>query len=166
MPPLCGSVTCWVLGAVKMASVNGGADYAGDLDAAEAWSLLTANPKAQLIDVRTRAEWNFVGVADLSGIGREVHLVEWQRFPDMAVNENFAPDAAQALAAAGADAQTPILFLCRSGARSRAAAIAMTKAGFAKAYNIAGGFEGDLNSERHRGKHNGWKAHGLPWRQS
>lgn len=166
MPPLSRSVTCGVLGAVNMASANGGTDYAGDLDVAEAWSLLTSNPKAQIVDVRTRAEWSFVGLPDLSGIGREAHLIEWQSFPDMAVNETFASAAAQALAAAGADTQTPILFLCRSGGRSRAAAQAMTKAGFTQAYNIAGGFEGDLNAKRHRGEHNGWKAQGLPWRQS
>jgi len=58
-----------------------------------------------------------------------------------------------------------ILFLCRSGARSRAAAIAMTELGFARCYNIAGGFEGDLDGERHRGV-GGWKAAGLPWRQN
>ena len=166
MPPQCGSVTCGVLGAVDMASAKSGADYAGDLYATEAWSLLSINPKAQLVDVRTRAEWSFVGVTDLSEIGREPHLIEWQSFPAMSVNENFSADAAQALSAAGADTQTPILFLCRSGARSRAAAIAMTNAGFTQAFNIAGGFEGDLNGKQHRGEYNGWKAQGLPWRQS
>jgi rhodanese-related sulfurtransferase len=58
------------------------------------------------------------------------------------------------------------MFLCRSGVRSRAAAIAMTRAGFSRAYNIAGGFEGDLDGERHRGAANGWKAAGLPWKQT
>jgi rhodanese-related sulfurtransferase len=58
-----------------------------------------------------------------------------------------------------------VLFLCRSGARSRAAAVALTGLGFAKAFNVAGGFEGDPDGERHRGNINGWKAAGLPWRQ-
>ncbi len=70
------------------------------------------------------------------------------------------------MTAAGADKAAPVLLLCRSGARSRAAAIALTGLGFAGAYNIAGGFEGDPDGARHRGLRNGWKADGLPWRQS
>ena len=61
-------------------------------------------------------------------------------------------------------AELPLL-LCRSGARSRAAAIALTEAGFAQAFNIAGGFEGDMDGEGHRGNREGWKAENLPWRQ-
>lgn len=141
-------------------------EYAGDLSAAEAWSLLEKEPKAQLIDVRTAAEWTFVGVPDLSSLGRETLCVEWQSFPDMTINTDFATLAADQARRAGAQQDTPLLFLCRSGARSRAAAVAMTRAGFGKAYNIAGGFEGDLDERRHRGQRNGWKAQGLPWRQS
>jgi rhodanese-related sulfurtransferase len=141
-------------------------EYAGDLSAAEAWALLEKEPKAQLIDVRTTAEWTFVGLPDLSGIGRETLCVEWQSYPDMAVSPQFANLVADRLARAGASQDTPLLFLCRSGARSRAAAIAMTRAGFGKSYNVAGGFEGDLDEARHRGRRNGWKAQGLPWRQS
>jgi len=84
----------------------------------------------------------------------------------MTVNPQFADTVANEVRGAGASEETPLLFLCRSGARSRAAAIAMTRAGFGKAYNIAGGFEGDLDESRRRGKRNGWKAGGLPWRQS
>lgn len=141
-------------------------DYAGDLSAQEAWDLLKANRAAQLIDVRTVPEWNFVGLPDLSSLGRSVHTIEWQSFPSMAPNARFTEDAYQAVQSAGADKATPVLFLCRSGARSRAAAIAMTRAGFLRAYNVAGGFEGDLDSARHRGKQNGWKAAGLPWKQT
>jgi rhodanese-related sulfurtransferase len=141
-------------------------EYAGDVSTAEAWALLEKEPKAQLIDVRTTAEWTFVGLPDLSGVGRETLCVEWQSYPDMAVNPQFANLVADRLTKAGAGKDTPLLFLCRSGARSRAAAIAMTRAGFGKAYNVAGGFEGDLDDARHRGHRNGWKAQGLPWRQS
>ena len=63
------------------------------------------------------------------------------------------------------DPKAPVMLLCRSGARSRAAAIALTEAGFAQAFNIAGGFEGDADGEGHRGNRNGWKAENLPWRQ-
>jgi rhodanese-related sulfurtransferase len=141
-------------------------EYAGDLGLAEAWALLEREDAAQLVDVRTVAEWNFVGLPDLSPLGRKTHCIEWQSFPTMQPNSNFAADTAEALQSAGAGPQTPVLFLCRSGARSHAAAMAMTRAGFEKAFNVAGGFEGDLDGESHRGRTNGWKAAGLPWRQS
>jgi rhodanese-related sulfurtransferase len=128
--------------------------------------MLTGDPKAQLVDVRTVAEWNFVGLPDLASLGRKVHCVEWQNFPTMAPNPDFVRETSGVLAAAGAKMETPVLFLCRSGARSRAAAMAMTRAGYHKAFNIADGFEGDLNAERHRGKSKCWKAQGLPWKQS
>ena len=137
-------------------------DYAGDLSAQEAWDLLQSDPAAVLVDVRTQAEWNFVGLPDLASVGRQAALVEWQMFPTMQVNPGFVEQTAQA----ASDKAAPVLFLCRSGARSRSAAIALTRAGYAKAYNIAGGFEGDLDGMRHRGHKNGWKASGLPWKQT
>src|SRR6201995_840395 len=136
-------------------------DYAGDISAAEAWDRLQNDPKAQLLDVRTVAEWNFVGLPDLSSLRRRVHCVEWQSFPTGAQNPGFVAEASGALA----DKAAPGLLLCRSGARSRAAAIALTRAGFEQAFNIAGGFEGDMDADGHRGRRNGWKAEGLPWRQ-
>jgi rhodanese-related sulfurtransferase len=141
-------------------------DYAGDLGLKVAWDLLAGDAKAQLVDVRTVAEWNFVGLPDLSGLAREPHRIEWQSYPSMQINPNFVADTSERLQATGADAETPVLFLCRSGARSRAAAVAMTRAGFQKAFNIASGFEGDLDGEGHRGRLTGWKATGLPWRQT
>jgi len=141
-------------------------EYAGDVSIGEAWEILKKDPKAQLVDVRTTAEWTFVGLPDLTPVGRETHCVEWQSFPEMAVNPNFVAEASEKVKRAGAQAGTPLLFLCRSGARSRTAAIAMTREGFTNALNVAGGFEGDLDEIRHRGKRNGWKAEGLPWRQT
>ncbi len=145
-------------------------DYAGDIAVAEAWALLSTNPRAQLIDVRCQAEWHFVGRADLSSLeqpGEErAHCVEWLAYPQMQPNPDFVAQAREVLDEAGADTDTPILFLCRSGARSRAAAAAMTRAGYARAYNVASGFEGDLDVHGHRGSTAGWKAAGLPWRQS
>ena len=135
--------------------------YAGEITAAEAWQQLSADPTAQLLDVRTMAEWNFVGVPDLSTLGRQVHCVEWQGFPDGARNPGFVAEAGQALG----NKNAPVLVLCRSGARSRAAAMALTQAGFSQAINIADGFEGDRDGEGHRGNHSGWKAANLPWRQ-
>jgi rhodanese-related sulfurtransferase len=147
---------------IAMPADNPSPDYAGDLSADEAWALLKGDPKARLIDVRTSAEWNFVGIPDLREVGREAELVEWQSYPTMQVNPAFAAQAEQG----GADRNAPVLFLCRSGARSRAAAIAMTRAGYTRAYNIANGFEGDLDAARQRGHKNGWKASGLPWKQT
>jgi rhodanese-related sulfurtransferase len=149
-----------------MSSSTSSRDYAGDIGAAEAWEMLKSDPKAQLVDVRTMAEWNFVGVPDTGALGRELHCVEWQTFPSGMPNPDFVAQASAALADAGAGKQTPLLFLCRSGGRSRAAAMAMTQAGFEKAFNVAGGFEGDLDETRHRGHNNGWKAQDLPWKQS
>jgi rhodanese-related sulfurtransferase len=151
--------------ATEVTLPNPTTDYAGDIDVQDAWALLASDPKAQLIDVRTTAEWNFVGLPDLSGVARRVHCIEWQSFPSMAVNPGFAEAAAATLREAGAGAGTPVLLLCRSGARSRAAAIALTRNGFTRAYNVAGGFEGDPDPSGHRGHINGWKAADLPWRQ-
>ena len=136
-------------------------DYAGDLSAKEAWELLAREPEAVLIDVRTRPEWQFVGVPDLSDLGRQAVLISWQNYPGMERNESFV----DAVKAQGVTPNTPILFLCRSGGRSRSAAIAATAAGFGRCYNVAGGFEGNHDSERHRGTIGGWKVAGLPWAQ-
>lgn len=139
-------------------------NYAGDVAPQEAWRVLQSDPDAVLVDVRTRAEWSFVGLPDLSGAGKEPVLMEWQQFPAMALNPDFTAALAGALGETRKDA--PVFFLCRSGARSRSAAIAMTAAGFGRCYNIVGGFEGDLDGARHRGGSNGWKAAALPWAQS
>lgn len=136
-------------------------NYAGDISVQEAWRVLSENPNAVLVDVRTRAEWSFVGVADLSAISKQPTLAEWQSFPTMNVNAGFVAE----VKAVVSDEAAPVLFLCRSGARSLAAAVALTAQGFSRAYNIIGGFEGDLDEARHRGQRTGWKAAGLPWIQ-
>jgi rhodanese-related sulfurtransferase len=149
-----------------MAAPNAASDYAGDVDAQKAWTLLRTDPTAQLVDCRTAAEWTFVGQPDLSSLGRGALCIEWQSFPAMAIDPEFAKRTAEELRRVGAGNDAPILFLCRSGARSRAAAIAMTRAGFTRAYNIAAGFEGDMDQDGRRGRRTGWKASDLPWRQS
>lgn len=143
-----------------------GGGYSGEIEPRDAWDLLKANPNAQLIDVRTIAEWTFVGLPDLTSLGRRVVCVEWQTFPDMARNADFEQAVDAHVAGVATTVDTPLIFLCRSGARSRAAAIAMTKAGRKVCWNLSGGFEGDLDPTRHRGSLSGWKAQGLPWYQS
>lgn len=138
--------------------------FQGDLTPQGAWDLLAANGQARLIDVRTAAEWQFVGVCDLSRLKKEPVLIEWQVFPAMKVNAGFV-DALKAEVGSGG-ASAPLIFVCRSGARSTAAAKAVAAAGIGPTYNLAGGFEGDRDSSGHRGSVNGWKAAGLPWVQS
>lgn len=127
--------------------------------------MLGAEPRAQMLDVRSMAEWTFVGLPDLSTLGRKILTVEWQRYPGMACNPDFTKEATTLLENEGADKASPVLCLCRTGGRSQAAAIALTAAGFTKAYNIACGFEGEHDDAQHRGGRTGWKAEGLPWRQ-
>lgn len=136
--------------------------YAGDVMPATAWKILTENKDAVLIDVRTRAEWNFVGLPELAPIGKEPALLEWQVFPSMQPNAEFVSTLGSAIT----DKSTPLLFLCRSGARSAAAAKAMTAAGYSTCLNVAEGFEGPLDAQGKRGSAAGWKATGLPWRQN
>ncbi|HEY4264741.1 MAG TPA: rhodanese-like domain-containing protein [Micropepsaceae bacterium] len=146
-------------------AVPSSAGYAGDLDPKESWERLSRNTAAQLIDVRTIPEWNFVGVPDLGPLQRQVLFCEWQHFPQGA-NDTFVRQAAEALERTSYRPDVPLFFLCRSGARSRAAAIAMTAAGYGPCFNITDGFEGGLDTERHRGRSGGWKACGLPWIQT
>ena len=138
--------------------------YAGDVSAREAWEALLADETAQLVDVRTRPEWTFVGVPDLSDTGREPIGLEWQVYPTMQMDPDFPAKLTAELDRRGVPTDAPIYFLCRSGARSAAAATALTAIG-RTAYNVAGGFEGGHDGEGHRGTMEGWKADGLPWRQ-
>lgn len=132
----------------------------------EAWQHLSASASAQLIDVRTAAEWAFVGVVDLTAIGKTPILIEWQRFPDQQVDSDFVHRLSAALRDRGVGEDDQLFFLCRSGARSRAAANAMSVAGYRACHNVTGGFEGPLDSDGHRGTVGGWKVAGLPWSQS
>lgn len=132
----------------------------------EAWAILERDAGSILIDVRTAAELAFVGVPDLSSIGKRPVLVEWQTFPDSRLNTAFVDRITEALVAIGASKSSELLFICRSGGRSLTAARAMATAGYVRCRNVADGFEGPLDSERHRGRLAGWKAKGLPWAQN
>ena len=134
--------------------------YAGDVSPVEAYAATTSSADALLVDVRTRAEWVYVGVPVLEGAGRPVAFVEWSTYPDGRVNEHFVEE----VLAAGLEPGRPVYLLCRSGVRSRAAADALTAAGLGPAYNVLEGFEGPHDAQGHRTVA-GWKAAGLPWRQ-
>jgi rhodanese-related sulfurtransferase len=135
--------------------------YAGDITPDEAWRLLSDNPEAVLVDVRTDAEWRFVGVPDTSGLGRDVVYVQWSG-TDGQLNAQFVDEL---IAAGITPGDRPVIFLCRSGNRSIGAAEAATAAGIGPSYNVLDGFEGHLDAEGHRGG-TGWRAIGLPWKQS
>lgn len=127
----------------------------------QAYAALSANPDAQLVDVRTDAEWTYVGLPDLSSVGKRVLLVQWQAFPSGSPNHHFV----EQLGAAGVTRQHEIYFICRSGARSLSAADAAEQAGYRTVFNVSDGFEGPPDAQGHRGTVAGWKADGLPWRQ-
>ena len=128
--------------------------YEGALTPKEAAALLEATPNAKLVDVRTRAE--------LDWVGRIPHAIEieWQGYPGSVPNAGFLQQLKRSV-----DAEAMLLFICRSGARSGAAAKAATKAGFASCYNVLEGFEGDKDANGQRGRIGGWRFHGLPWVQ-
>ena len=147
---------------------SGSGPRVGEILPTDAWTILETEPNARLVDVRTQAEWAFVGVPDLSELDQAPICVEWVQLPGMSENPRFADAVIEAL---GDTEPSKLLFICRSGARSRRAAEAMA-ARFAKSnvvtecLNVAEGFEGDLNQKGRRGFQSGWKHRGLAWRQS
>lgn len=135
--------------------------YAGDISSAQAFERLATEPATVLVDVRTHAEWTYVGLPDLRPIGKQIATVSWSHYPGAVPNEAFVDE----LAAAGVTTGGDVLFLCRSGVRSRSAAMAATAAGYT-AYNISDGFEGPVDADGHRNTVGGWRSTGLPWRQT
>ncbi len=144
-----------------MAVTESGENYAGDISVEQAFEMLSNDENVVLIDVRTQAEWAFVGAPDLSTLGKETVFVSWQVFPTMERNSGFAEE----LANQGVTADKTALFSCRSGQRSMHAAAAMAAVGCEKSFNVAHGFEGPLDESGHRGTAEGWKAKRLPWVQ-
>lgn len=136
-----------------------------DVPVRATWDRLKTDPSAVLIDVRTRAEWTFVGVPDLETLGRRTLLVEWLEFPENRHNAGFVDQLTSQLDGAGVSRGSALYFICRSGSRSRHAAAAMKTVGYERCYNVAEGFEGPLDGDSHRSRHSGWKVEGFPWVQ-
>src|SRR3970040_440712 len=124
--------------------------YAGALTPVEAFALMQAG--AKLVDVRTRPELLYVGRVPGSV------LVEWQTYPGNARNPDFLDQLAEAV-----EPPDTLMFLCRSGVRSHAAAATAAQAGFPDSYNVLEGFEGDKDAAQHRSTVGGWRKAGLPW---
>ena len=132
-----------------------GLPYKGALLPMEAYRILQETEQAQLVDVRTHAELDWVG--RIPG-AKEIELLV---YPSMQPNPDFLGQLTKQI-----DKKQPVLFICRSGARSSQAAALATAVDFTDSYNILEGFEGDKDEQEHRGKAGGWKAAGLPWVQS
>ncbi len=143
-----------ILETARTRAVQMGLPYSGALLPQEAFELWKTLPGAQLVDVRTRAEWDWVG-----RISAAVEI-EWLGYPDSRPNPEFVQQLQQKI---GADA--PVLFICRSGGRSHHAAMLAMQAGYSNCYNVLEGFEGDRNPQGHRNTVGGWRAAGLPWVQ-
>ena len=130
--------------------------YAGALSPAEAFELLQLDPRVRLIDVRTRAELDWVGRPAIDG-AQYAHI-EWIRYPGSVPNAEFIEQLRQV-----ATPDMPVVFLCRSAARSKLAAVAAQKEGYAQAYDLLEGFEGDKDGQGHRKTVSGWCFRKLPW---
>jgi rhodanese-related sulfurtransferase len=145
-----------ILAAARERGQSGQFPYAGAVTPTEAYHLLSADPAVKLVDVRTNAERDWVGRVTLP---QDQHLsVQWSLYPGGAPNPDFLAQLAQT---AGKD--DVLLFLCRSGVRSRHAAKLATEQGYAQCFDILEGFEGDKDSEGHRKNLGGWCKAGLPW---
>lgn len=134
-------------------------------DPVDAFEALQSDASSLLIDVRTGHEWKTVGLPDLSELGKKTICVEWVRYPDRSPNPDFLE---QVIGAVGETAPGRIFFICRSGARSLAAANVVaealgSKGGSVHCTNVAEGFEGNQPAAGGTGSANGWKARGLPW---
>ncbi|WP_035060267.1 rhodanese-like domain-containing protein [Andreprevotia chitinilytica] len=147
------SRTNTILQTARQRAAELGLPYSGAVTPTEAQELV-AQMGAKIVDVRTHAEWQFVGTIPGSA------QIEWKRYPGMQLNPDFLSQLKQQV-----DPQNVVLFLCRSGARSHDAATLAAQHGYSEAFNILEGFEGDKDGRQHRNSVNGWKAAGLPWVQ-
>jgi len=129
--------------------------YEGALLPDEAYQIMQSAPGAKLVDVRTRAEFDWVG-----RIPNAVEI-EWSTYPGMKPNPHFIMQLQQQV-----DKEAMLMFICRSGVRSHYAAALATQSGYADCYNVLEGFEGDVNTDKQRNVLNGWRAAELPWEQS
>ncbi len=142
---------------------NDGDMFVHDASPTETWDALKSDPTAILVDVRTKPEWAYVGLPDLSSLNKTTLLIEWAVFPTMERNDQFAEQLFEQI---GETPPSAIYFLCRSGVRSLRAANLIAQADRRiTCVNVSGGFEGDKDDRGHRGAVNGWKFEGLPWSQ-
>ena len=124
----------------------------------EAYKFVHDHPNALLVDVRSHMEFLFVGHP-----AGAIHI-PWIDEPDWKVNTNFVKMMRQTMLG-GAAGAAPVVLICRSGVRSLEAGKVLIEAGISDVYNVAEGFEGQLDDSHHRSATGGWRFHGLPWEQ-
>ena len=129
----------------------------------EAWDLIQSDPRALLVDVRSEMEFLFIG-HPAGAIN-----IAWIDQPDWVINPHFAAEVRKLVLGgfshAGGGHDAPVVLICRSGKRSLEAGALLVKEGFRTVYNVAEGFEGELDDHHHRSTLGGWRFHGLPWEQ-
>ena len=127
----------------------------------ECFNKLSKISNSYLIDVRTKPEWEFIGVPDLFSLNKKTLFISWHKYPEMNINNNFEKQ----IILANIKINDNIFLICRSGGRSFNAAKHLASNGYIHCYNVSDGFEGDKNSLNQRSTINGWKYNNLPWKQ-
>ena len=136
-------------------------DNIKNISSRKCFEKLSIEVNSQLIDVRTKPEWIYVGVPDLSSINKKVIFVSWQVYPEMGTNKFFENQILES----NIKKDNNLYFICRSGNRSNNAAEFLTSRGFSNCFNVIDGFEGKQNHERQRASIDGWQFNNLPWKQ-
>ena len=132
-----------------------------EINSCDCFEILKTHSQSHLIDVRTKPEWEFVGVPDLACINKQTFFISWRLYPDMRINYDFEREILQLKI----NQEDLVFSICRSGQRSQEAAAHLNKLGYRNCYNISDGFEGYKDSSGHRALVNGWKYNSLPWKQ-
>ena len=136
-------------------------DNIKNISSQECFEKLSIEVHSQLIDVRTKPEWVYVGVPDLSSINKNVIFISWQVYPEMETNKFFENQILES----NIKKNDNLYFICRSGNRSYNAAEFLTSRGFSNCINVIDGFEGKLNHKHQRALIDGWQFNNLPWKQ-
>ena len=136
-------------------------DNIKNISSRECFEKLSTEVHSQLIDVRTKPEWIYVGVPDLSSINKKVIFVSWQVYPEMGTNKFFENQILEL----NIKKDNNLYFICRSGNRSNNASEFLASRGFSNCFNVIDGFEGKLYHESHRALIDGWQFNNLPWKK-
>ena len=126
----------------------------------ECFNKLSEISNSYLIDIRTKPEWEFIGVPDLSSLNKKTIFISWHVYPEMKINSLFENQITES----NIKKNDKLFLICRSGNRSFQAAKFLSSFGYNNCFNIIDGFEGDKNNINQRSTINGWKYNNLPWK--
>ena len=132
-----------------------------NITSVECFNKLSEISNSYLIDVRTKPEWEFIGVPDLSSLNKKTIFISWHMYPEMKINSSFDNQIIKS----NIKKNDKLFLICRSGRRSFHAAKFLALCGYNHCYNVTDGFEGDKNTLNQRSTINGWKYNNLPWKQ-